>query len=310
LADGEPGTVSGVRRTWILSITVPIVLGAACARSIPEPGSAATDGDQPADPSVVVPTIPPAPPWLTAITEAGYPRDLLQRGRVNVETTNAGDDALRVTSRELLADHFRSPGPEQRRSLIAAGATVDLQTAHGEVIDCVAETAVSATAVLTYHTDRDPTERVAAVPISDTAILERVRERTCAGRALTDAFDVTFSEPEIDGETFSTTLTLDRRAESARLTLGRGFGTVLFGVERIDAQPSVIAPTDDRATVAIRFDVNRCDPHAVAETTLKYGLQLQIGVGDADPVWADVDIESLHRSLDVLLDRCKARTGG
>lgn len=299
---GDPGTVTGVRRVLILALVVPVVVGSGCGGSSDELGATTT---APRGGPVAS-----APAWLTAITEAGYPRDLLQRGRVNVETTNASDEALRVTSRELLAEHFRSPGPEQRRSLIAPGATVDLQTAHGEVIDCVTETAVTAMAVLTYHTDSDPTERVVAVPIGDTAILEQVRERTCAGRALTDAFDVTFSPPEIDGETFSTTLTLHRQAESATITLGRAFGTVLFGVERVDAQPSVIAPDDDHATVALHVDVNRCDPHAVAETTKKYGLQLQVGVGDADPVWTDVDIEPLQQSLDLLLERCRERTSG
>lgn len=290
-----------------LATLAALATGASCGGSEERAGSSVPTG-----PPVAVATMAPAPApaWLTAITEAGYPRDLLQRGRVNVETTNDGDEALRVTSRELLADHFRSPGPEQRRSLIAAGATVDLQTAHGEVTDCTTATAVTATAVLTYHTDRDPTERTVAVPIGDTAILEQVRERTCAGRALTDAFDLSLFDPVIDGETLTTTLTLDRRAESPAITLGRGFGTVLFGVERLDPQPSRIAPTDARATVVLRFDVNRCDPHAVAETTKKFGLQLQVGVGAAEPVWTDVDIDALHGPLDEILDRCKARTDG
>lgn len=303
-------------RAHALTVVALTALAGACAAdgdALPAP-TAPSPSTVPAStvPASTVPAstaIAPAPGFLTAITEAGYPRDLLQRGRVNVETTNSGDVALRVTSRELLIDYFRSPGPEERRSLIAAGATIDLQTAHGEVVDCVATEPITAVAVLEYHEEGDDTERVVAVPIGDTAILETVRTRVCTARALTDAFTLTFSDPVIDGETLTTTLRLERRADSPVIVLDRAFGTVLFGVERSDASPSTIEPGDTSATADLRFDVNRCDPHAVAETTKKFGLQLQVAIDGAEPVWTEVDVTPLHASLDRILDTCKQRTG-
>ena len=108
-------------RAHAITVVALTVLAGACAAD-GDAGPAPTAPSPPSSSSTVPAstTVAPAPGFLTAITEAGYPRDLLQRGRVNVETTNAGDVALRVTSRELLIDYFRSPGPEERRSLIAA----------------------------------------------------------------------------------------------------------------------------------------------------------------------------------------------
>ncbi len=146
-------------RLHALTVVALTALAGACAAdgdagSAPTAASPSTSAvpaptSVPATTAPASTTIAPAPEFLTAITEAGYPRDLLQRGRVNVETTNAGDVALRVTSRELLIDYFRSPGPEERRSLIAAGATVDLQTAHGEVVDCAATDPITTARVRT-----------------------------------------------------------------------------------------------------------------------------------------------------------------
>jgi len=67
-------------------------------------------------------------------------------------------------------------------------------------------------------------------------------------------------------------------------------------------------PSFGELSIPITFVVNRCDPHAVAETTRKYGLDLYVSVNGGQAERIDGPIESVESALSAMLDRCRSRT--
>src|SRR5690606_20078099 len=107
-------------------------------------------------------------------------------------------------------------------------------------------------------------------------------------------------------------VTIGRRAGDAELTIHAVQGTVLFGAEtpyEQGAPERTLAALADELVLPLTFDVNRCDPHAVAETTKKKGLTLWVAVDGATPQPVDVDIAPIDDDLEEILNRCKTRTG-
>jgi hypothetical protein len=252
-----------------------------------------------------------APEGVAAVVELGYPRDLLERGRVNVVITNDSDVTLLISSRELVADAFESPGSEVRRSTIPAGRNrMALQALFGEVTDCSTTESVSATFVLTYTTSEDPAPRRSSLPIADAAILDGIRGQTCAARHVHEVIDISFDNVVVDGESITTDAVLTRISGNESFTITAIVGTVLFGAASAlpaDVAPRVLAADEATVTVPLVFDVNRCDSHAVAETTKKFGLDFWISVDGAAEQRIPIVIDDLLDEFATILERCKSR---
>lgn len=270
---------------------------------------AATDAGVP--PTTVSPVAPM--PATDAAAELGYPRDLLDRGRVNVVVTRDGDEPFVVHRHQLLIDGFEPAPPEDRRIVIPGNRQpVAIQASFGEVVDCDAPTPLSAALAVEFGVGDDPAVHAGTIELDDTATLTAIRARSCTARRVLAEHDLVLGEPVVDGETLTLDLTITRRTGDAELVIDAIQGTVLFGAETTFARGAperTLSADADRLVLPLTFDVNRCDPHAVAETTRKKGLTLWIGVDGAAPQPVDVDIAGIDADLEEILNRCKARTG-
>lgn len=252
-------------------------------------------------------------PATTAVAELGYPRDLLDRGRVNVVVTRDDDVPFVLLDHQLRIEGFAPAPPEERRVVIPGnGQRVAIQGRFGEVVDCEAPTPLAASLGVRFLLGDDPTVHEGAIELDDTTTLAAIRARFCTARRVLAENDVVLGTPVLDGETFTLDLTVTRRTGDAELVLHAIEGTVLFGVEspfEQGAPQRTLAPGVAELVVPLTFDVNRCDPHAVAETTKKAGLTLWISVDGEAPQPVDVDIVRIEDDLEVILERCKARAG-
>ena len=269
------------------------------------------DGSTPSTPST--PSTEPTLPDTIATAELGYPRDLLDRGRVNIVVTRAGDVPFVVHRHQLHVEGFEPAPAEDRRIVVPPdGQRVAIQARFGEVVACDAPAPPAAALAVDFSVGDDPTVHSGTLELDDTDTLTAIRARFCTARRVLAENDVVLGEPTLDGETFTLDLQITRRAGDAELVIDAIQGTVLFGVESPFAQGAAertLAPGTAELVLPLTFDVNRCDPHAVAETTRKKGLTLWIAVDGAEPQPVDVDIAAIDADLEEILDRCKARTG-
>jgi len=254
-----------------------------------------------------------APPGgLAARAELGYPRDLVERGRFNLVMTNQGEQDFIVVGKELVADFYDPAPADDRRSIVPAGGRpVALQTLFGEVTDCDTDDDIRAVAVFTYMSDDDPTLFRAAVPLDDADVLDAIRAQRCTARHIDNTVDINFQSVAVEGETIRADLTMWRDDVSEELSVEAIVGTVLFGAEaqfERDVAPRVMDQGEREFTLPLVFDVNRCDPHAVAETTKKFGLDLWIAVDGADAQQVPIPVDAVLGEFDEILDRCKTRT--
>jgi hypothetical protein len=268
--------------------------------------------------STDAPPVTPELPEITAVAELGYPRDLLERGRVNVVVARVGDEPFVLHDHQLRIDGFEPAAPEERRIVIPPnGQRVAIQGIFGEVVDCELDTPLTASLAVHYTTgsaasQQDGTIAAGVIELDDTAVLGAIQARFCTGRRILAENDIELGEPTVTDETVTLDLTITRRSGDAELTIDAIQGTVLFGVESPYAQGAperTLAPGAAELVLPLTFDVNRCDPHAVAETTRKKGLTLWMAVDGAEAQPLDVDIAPIDGDLEEILDRCKARTG-
>jgi hypothetical protein len=305
-----------VRRLRVPALALLAVLPAACAD---DGGSAAPTVREPSDVATSPPSTDgaesPAPglPDTVAVAELGYPRDLLDRGRVNIVVTREGNQSFVVHRHQLRIDGFEPAPAEDRRIVIPPdGQRVAIQAIFGEVVDCDAPTPLAATLAVEFTVGDDPAVRDGAIVLDETETLAAIRARFCTARRVLAENELVLGEPTLDAETFTLDLAVTRRSGDAQLVVDAIQGTVLFGVESPYEQGAPERTLESGATelvLPLTFDVNRCDPHAVAETTKKKGLTLWIGVDGATAQPVDVDISSIEDELEEILNRCKARTG-
>ena len=117
---------------------------------------------------------------------------------------------------------------------------------------------------------------------------------------------------DVDGETMTARLVVRRRSGTDRLAFDAIKGTVLFGAKAaVEAgSPERVLDADEAETsIGITFTVNRCDPHAVGETTRKYGLDVYVAAGDIEAQRIDVPVDEFVPRFDEMLAHCKERTG-
>lgn len=259
------------------------------------------------DPSAASPVLA----GVEAVAELGYPRDLFDRGRVNVVVTRPDDVALVVIEHQLRVDGFDPAVPEARRIVVPGrGQRVAVQARFGEVVDCAAVGPPRARLRVRYLLGADRAARDAEIPLADAAVLAGIRDRICTAREVLAANDVTVGPVTLDADSFGVELSIVRRTGRAELAVTSIEGTVVFGVSSSSGPGArTLVPGSRRLVIPLRFVVNRCDPHAVAETTRRQGLTLWIAVDGAPPQPVEIDISSLVDELDVILARCMASGG-
>lgn len=83
-----------------------------------------------------------------------------------------------IFDKQLVADHFTPAPVEQRRRVLPPdGRPVALQTLFGEVADCDSTEPVTASLVVTFTYGSDPTLQSTAIPLTDAAVLDDIRDR-------------------------------------------------------------------------------------------------------------------------------------
>jgi hypothetical protein len=232
---------------------------------------------------------------------------------VNVRISRDDDTEFVILDKQLVADHFRPPAVEQRRTTLPPnGQVVAVQTLFGEVADCDSTARVTASMIVTFTYGDDPTPKRTSIPFTDASTLDAIRLQQCTVRRVLDDNEIELRDAVVDGETMTVDLAITRRAGESRLGFDSIKGTVLFGTSTSfePGRPErVLEPDEAEALIPLVIDVNRCDSHAVAETTRKYGIDLYVSVDGAESQRIEVPIESIVDDLESMLDACKARTG-
>lgn len=249
------------------------------------------------------------PPGVTVVAELGYPRDLYERGRVNLVTSRPGTEPFEVLGKRLVADHFATTALDDHRSIIPAGGQpVALQTPFGAVEDCTDDAPVQAEVELRYRFGDDASVRRSVIPLADATVLDDIRARQCTTTAVLAGSTVSFEALDVTGETMEVDVQIARSGDSPHdFRVDSAAGSVLLGASlREDA------PWQDTAqrllSVPLRLRINRCDAHAVAETTRKYGVDLWMSVDGAEAWPVPLPIGELTDEFDAMLEQCRRRT--
>jgi hypothetical protein len=250
---------------------------------------------------------------MEVVAALGYPRDLFDRGRVNVKVSRQDDTEFVILDKQIVADHFTPAAVEERRTILPPdGRTVALQTLFGDVIECDSTEPVTASLVVTFTYGDDPTLKTTSIPFTDASTLEDIWRRQCTVERILAENEIELRNEVVIGETMSVDLVIHRRTGERRLGFDSIKGTVLFGVATsfVSGAPErVLEPDETEAVIPVVIDVNRCDPHAVAETTRKFGIDLYVSVDGSEPQLVQVPIDDLVADLDAMLETCKTRTG-
>lgn len=237
-------------------------------------------------------------------------RDLIGRGFINVLTTNESGEQLLISDHQLVADHFEGEPAPKRVVSVPDGRSIAIQVPYGVADDCTSDAPVTARLAFTFTTRTNDTEHAASIPLGGTHILDDIRAEQCTGQALDAQSDMTFDDVSIIDGTVHADLVIERNGGTADFTFGRPIGTVLVDVRTPwDAAPVILAPTDDTVTIPFVFVVNRCDPHALAEVTKRFGLDLEVSVDGAEPRPVAIPIAPLLDDLETIVQQCFDASG-
>jgi hypothetical protein len=235
-------------------------------------------------------------------------RDLLDRGLINARVQNRSASSLLLEDIQLDADMFDSEPAADRPISVRSGRRVAIQVPYGEVRDCEADTTVTARLMFTFTSDDDPTPREGVVELEGTDLLDVIRAEQCVERRLADATVMSFGDPRtVDGRVV-TDLVIQPTGDATGLSITDVAGTILVSARTPQTWSG--ATLDGPVTIPLEFVVNRCDPHALAEVTKRYGLDLAVVVDDADPVAVAVDVTPLVGLFDTIVEQCRVSSTG
>jgi len=237
-------------------------------------------------------------------------RDLLDRGLINVLVHNDSDHDLLITDRQLVSTFFDTTPADRRNTLIGTGRQIAVQVPYGTTDDCDDPMTVEAALVVTASNDAQTTPvSVARLDLEGTDILDGIRGKQCTARAFAEATDTTFVGTTVDDQTVRTTLVITRTEGTPDISLGTIRGTVLIGTRRIDAVTvDEMASTDQAIEIPLEFVVNRCDPHAMAEVTKRFGTEFEISVAGSGPFSIPIDVTSLTPDFETIVQNCREQT--
>jgi hypothetical protein len=286
-ADDGPGSAATERPA---SLTVPM------SSSLPDDESVAPDD-----------VTPPLLPGVEGALILSRQRDLLDRGLINVELLNVSDTEVFFVERQLEVDGFVTEPAPTKMTRIGPGRRLRVQVPYGHTVEC--DATGSPTARLLVGVTRSPDSLAttpAMVELGGVDLVEGIRRRQCAAEAVADAASVDIASVVDAGDHAEVVVAIERTAGDVPLTFVDSTGTILVRTDSLLADEPLTLGVDVGSAVEIdvSFVVNRCDPHALAEVTKRYGLDLhvEIGTAAAEPVAADVtDLVGL---LETLVERC------
>ncbi len=204
---------------------------------------------------------------------------------------------------ELVADTFSSEPAPRRAVSVRSGRRVAIQVPYGLVDDCEVVSAVDAEFEFTVATDDDLSPRRAGIDLQGTDILDTVRAEQCATRLFETVTRTRFDNTAIvDGEV-TTELVIEATGSDADLVIEGASGTVLVGVRLTDERTGVHIG-DEPIVIPLTFVVNRCDPHALAEVTKRFGLDLALAIEGAEPVSVGLDVSELTGQFETAIEEC------
>ncbi len=235
-------------------------------------------------------------------------RDLIDRGLINVRTRNESGEDLLLTERQLIATFFVTTPSRPRTTSLRTGRQVAIQVPFGTVENCESSEPVKA-ALAVEFTDAQGAARAARIPVAGTDILDSIRARQCAAIAvdtqteleLTDAFVTS------DGDV-SALLGIVPVRNGRTIEITDVAGTVLVAAEA----PAGSLPGEVGAgtlRIPLTFSVNRCDPHALAEVTKRFGLDLYVSIDGGSSERVPVDVGALTSAFEDIVQMCVERTG-
>ena len=235
-------------------------------------------------------------------------RDLIDRGLINVLTMNGTADDVYITDRALVADFFENSAAPVRRSWVPPGRSVALQVPYGTTIDCTTNEPVRAHLRITYTLGDDEREQTADIALEGADILDAIRAEQCAQRTFDAATRLGFEDVAVVDQVLVATLTIARTSGESSFVIEGVNGTILIGVETDDGFQPVTIDGPTVVALPVTFVVNRCDPHALAEVTKRYGLDLFVAV-DGQPAQAiNVDVTALTPLLEEIVERCRQQS--
>ena len=287
-----------------LVATAVIVLGA-CSSASPQTSSTVSEADTTAITTETVDL-----DGVTAELIITRQRDLLDRGLINVLVHNDSNHDLLITDRQLVSTFFDTTPADRRNTLIGAGRQIALQVPYGSTDDCDDPTTVTAALVVTASNDAETMPvSVARLDLGGTDILDGIRGEQCTARAFAETTDTAFVGTTVDDQTVRTTLVITRTKGTPDISLGAIHGTVLIGTRRIDdVTIDEMASTDQAIEIPLEFVVNRCDPHAMAEVTKRFGTEFEISVDGSEPFSIPIDVSSLTSDFETIVQHCREQT--
>ena len=271
-------------------------------------GSAATDTPAPnSSRSPDVTRNPAAPTQLDDVTGAlviTRQRDLIDRGLINVMTQNDAATSLLLSDVELVADTFDSKPAPERTISVRSGGRIAIQVPYGVVDDCDNRRPVEAELTFTYASADDPAERPGRIELDGTDILDSIRAVQCTTRRFDQSARTRFDGTAIVDGTVVTRLVIEPTGTATGLVVGAVSGTILMSVDAPTGWDGVELH-DEPVAIPLTFVVNRCDPHAIAEITKRFGLDLDVSVDGAAPVPVSIDIAEVSDDLEVIVEQCQ-----
>jgi hypothetical protein len=243
-----------------------------------------------------------AEPDLAAeITQSRLDQSL---GAVSVSVTNRGDAPVSVDRLRLHAPPFPDGTSEVEADLVP-GQRVAFRVTYGEP-DCMGTLPTPEAATAEVRIDGSSVAQI-DVDDSDNA-LARLLTIRCGAQLLAEVADVEFGPNWTltpDGSAVLGTVELSRVSPGHELVLRQVGGSVVYGLEPVQAdEPVVTLGTDQAAaTVPVRMTAIRCDPHALAEGRGKKNHVFRLWFTlDDDPTEIFVEIKA-GADIQVLLDQ-------
>jgi hypothetical protein len=289
--------------TRLVAASVAAVL-AGCGASGPDAAPDVTE-------AVPVSTVP-ALPELGGVTGElilTRQRDLLDRGLINVLVRNESGSSMLLSDVELVADFFDGRAVARRTISVRSGRQVAIQVPYGTADDCDTERPVAAELALTLTTDDDAVPSTARLGLAGTDLLDAIRVQQCTTRRFDAAVRTRFEGTDIVDGAVVTRLVIEPTGSATDLIIDGVSGTVLVGV-RTDEASAGTRLAGDPVAIPLTFVVNRCDPHALAEVTKRYGLTLAVSDGGGEPADVDVALGELVDDLEAAVAQCTADAAG
>ena len=224
-----------------------------------------------------------------------------------------GEGLVAVTSVRLDWPGFEAVPPTVRPVQVAPGQRVDLPTPLGAVTCATADTpSFSLGAVEVTVDPGDGTARTVRAPLLADAqtALDNVWRKACVRQRLLDRVGLEYSawaRSDPDGvPSAAGSLVVTRRDTSEALSVTGVDGSVLLFVNWTAPPPTL--PSDERQIEVpiVVTGAGRCDGHALSDSKKTYVFQVQVRVGDEEPVGVDLPVPDADRPIlnQIIVDTC------